>query len=129
MGGHNEVDLAVRAADEAFPAWAETPPSERAGIMFKYRTLLERDFDEISRLISLEHGKTLAESRGDLFRGFEVVELACAAPTLLTGELLTNVARGVDGELARHPLGVCVGITPFNFPAHPASGQAGMVLS
>ena len=117
LGGAAEVDAAVRAADEAFPAWAETPPSERARVMFKYRTLLERDFDAIAHLISLEHGKTLAESRGDLFRGFEVVEMACGAPTLLNGELLPNIARGVDGELARHPLGVCVGITPFNFPA------------
>jgi len=117
LGGPAEVEAAVRAADEAFPAWADTPPSERARVMFKYRTLLERDFDEIARLISLEHGKTLTESRGDLFRGYEVVELACGAPTLLKGELLPNIARGVDGELALHPLGVCAGITPFNFPA------------
>ena len=117
LGGAAAVDAAVRAAHAAFPAWADTPPSERARVMFKYRTLLERDFEAIARLISREHGKTLAESRGDLFRGFEVVELACAAPTLLTGEILPNMARGIDGELARHPLGVCVGITPFNFPA------------
>jgi malonate-semialdehyde dehydrogenase (acetylating)/methylmalonate-semialdehyde dehydrogenase len=117
LGGPAEVDAAVRAAHAAFPAWADTPPSERARVMFKYRTLLERDFESIARLISREHGKTLAEARGDLFRGFEVVELACAAPTLLTGEILPNIARGIDGELARHPLGVCVGITPFNFPA------------
>ncbi|HYC72833.1 MAG TPA: CoA-acylating methylmalonate-semialdehyde dehydrogenase [Opitutaceae bacterium] len=117
LGGAAEADAAVRAAQAAFPAWADTPPSERARLMFKYRTLLERDFEAMARLISREHGKTLAESRGDLFRGFEVVELACAAPTLLTGELLPNVARGIDGELARHPLGVCAGITPFNFPA------------
>lgn len=117
LGGPAEVDLAVKAAHAAFPAWADTPPSERARVMFKYRTLIEQNFDAIARLISREHGKTLAESRGDLFRGLEVVELACAAPTLLTGELLQNMARGIDGELARHPLGVCVGITPFNFPA------------
>jgi len=116
-GGPAEAEAAVRAAHEAFPGWASTPPSERARVMFKYRTLLERDFDEIVRIISREHGKTLAESRGDLFRGFEVVEMACGAPTLLTGELLPNIARGIDGELARYPLGVCVGITPFNFPA------------
>ncbi|MFO1451430.1 MAG: CoA-acylating methylmalonate-semialdehyde dehydrogenase [Opitutaceae bacterium] len=117
MAGAAEVDQAVRAAQAAFPGWAETPPSERARVMFKFRAKLEQHFEEIARLISREHGKTLAESRGDLFRGFEVVELACAAPTLLTGELLPNMARGIDGELARHPLGVCVGITPFNFPA------------
>jgi malonate-semialdehyde dehydrogenase (acetylating)/methylmalonate-semialdehyde dehydrogenase len=117
LAGPAEVESAVQAAHAAFPAWADTPPSERARVMFKYRALLERDFEAIARLISREHGKTLAEARGDLFRGFEVVELACAAPTLLTGELLPNIARGIDGELARHPLGVCVGITPFNFPA------------
>ncbi|HEX2099397.1 MAG TPA: CoA-acylating methylmalonate-semialdehyde dehydrogenase, partial [Candidatus Synoicihabitans sp.] len=76
-----------------------------------------QNFDAIARLISREHGKTLAESRGDLFRGLEVVELACGAPSLLMGEWLPNIARGIDGELARYPLGVCVGITPFNFPA------------
>ncbi len=117
LGGATEVEAAVQAAQAAFPAWAATPPSERARVMFKYRTLLERDFDSIVELISREHGKTRAEARGDLFRGFEVVELACSAPTLLTGELLPNIAAGIDGELARHPLGVCVGITPFNFPA------------
>ncbi len=116
-GGAKEVEAAVEAAEKAFPGWADTPSSERARLMFRYRTLLERDFESIARLISLEHGKTLAESRGDLFRGLEVVEMACGAPVLLTGELLPNIARGIDGELARHPLGVCVGITPFNFPA------------
>lgn len=117
LGGAREVDAAVRAAHDAFPAWADTPVVERARVMFRFRALIERDFDAIARLICREHGKTWTEARGDLFRGFEVVELACAAPTLLTGEVLANVARGVDGELVRHPLGVCAGITPFNFPA------------
>jgi malonate-semialdehyde dehydrogenase (acetylating)/methylmalonate-semialdehyde dehydrogenase len=117
LGGAAEVDAAVRAAHAAFPAWADTPVVERARIMFRYRTLLEQNFEPIARLICREHGKTYTEARGDLFRGYEVVELACAAPTLLTGELLPGIARGVDGELARHPLGVCAGITPFNFPA------------
>jgi malonate-semialdehyde dehydrogenase (acetylating)/methylmalonate-semialdehyde dehydrogenase len=111
------VDAAARAAHAAFPAWAGTPVVERARILFKFRTLIEQHFDEISRIIAREHGKTFGEARGDLFRGYEVVELACAGPTLLTGELLPNIARGVDGELARCPLGVCAGITPFNFPA------------
>jgi len=117
LGDSAAVDAAVRAAHDAFPAWADTPAVERARVMFKYRTLIEQHFEEIARLICREHGKTYAEARGDLFRGYEVVEMACAAPTLLTGELLPNIARGIDGELARHPLGVCVGITPFNFPA------------
>ena len=85
--------------------------------MFRYRALVEKHFDEIARLISREHGKTLGESRGDLFRGMEVIEYACGGPTLMMGEVLGNVARGVDCETMRFPLGVCVGITPFNFPA------------
>jgi malonate-semialdehyde dehydrogenase (acetylating)/methylmalonate-semialdehyde dehydrogenase len=117
LGGAAEVDAAVQAAQAAFPAWADTPPSERARIFFRYRTLIERDFDAIARLIAKENGKTYAEARGDLFRGYEIVELACGAPMLLMGELLPNIARGIDGELARYPLGVCAGITPFNFPA------------
>src|SRR5690606_28518293 len=117
MGGAAEVDAAVRAAHDAFPAWADTPVVERARVMFKFRALIEQNFDAVARLICREHGKTYAEARGDLFRGYEVVELACAAPTLLTGEILPGIARGVDGELVRHPLGVCAGITPFNFPA------------
>lgn len=117
LAGPSEVDTVVQAAHAAFPSWADTPVVERARVMFRFRSLIETHFDAIARLIAREHGKTYAEARGDLYRGYEVVELACAAPTLITGELLPNVARGVDGELARHPLGVCVGITPFNFPA------------
>jgi malonate-semialdehyde dehydrogenase (acetylating) / methylmalonate-semialdehyde dehydrogenase len=117
LAGPAEVDAAVAAAHAAYPAWADTPPSERARVMFRYRHLLERHEPELARLIAREHGKTLAEARGDIFRGLEVVELACGAPSLLMGELLPNIARGIDGELARYPLGVCVGITPFNFPA------------
>ena len=117
MGGGAEVAAAVAAAVEAFPGWSVTPAIDRARIFFRYRGLLEQHFDEIARTISREHGKTLAESRGDLFRGLEMVEFACSAPTLLMGESLPNIARGIDCEALRFPLGVCVGITPFNFPA------------
>jgi malonate-semialdehyde dehydrogenase (acetylating) / methylmalonate-semialdehyde dehydrogenase len=117
LAGADEVNAAVRAAEAAFPAWSVTPAIDRARIMFKYRALLDVHFDEIARLISREHGKTLAESRGDLFRGQEMVEYACGAPTLLMGDILPNIARGIDCEALRFPLGVCVGITPFNFPA------------
>lgn len=111
------VALAVQSAARAFPAWADTPVVERARIMFRFAHLLEQNFDELSRLITREHGKTLEEARGDVRRGIEMVELACAAPSLLMGQTLDNVARGIDGQLQRQPLGVCVGITPFNFPA------------
>lgn len=117
LAGVAEVEAAVQAAQVAFPAWAETPVIDRTRIMFRYRSLVEKHFDEIARTISREHGKTYAESRGDLFRGLEVIEYACGAPTLMMGEMLSNVARGVDCETTRYPLGVCVGITPFNFPA------------
>jgi malonate-semialdehyde dehydrogenase (acetylating)/methylmalonate-semialdehyde dehydrogenase len=112
-----DVDKAVQAAAAAFPAWAETPVVERARVLFRYRELLNAHADEITRLITREHGKTVAESRASLHRGIEVVEFACGIPSLLTGDTLPNIAREVDCETAREALGVCVGITPFNFPA------------
>lgn len=108
---------AVAAAKAAFPAWAETPAVERARVLFRFASLLETHFDELARLVTREHGKTHEEAKGDIRRGIEMVELACAAPSLLMGQTLDNVARGIDGRVERHPLGVCVGITPFNFPA------------
>ncbi len=112
-----EVDAAVRAARGAFPAWAETPPARRATILFRFRELVLRDADRLSAVITAEHGKTLADARGELQRGLEVVEFACGIPHLLKGEMTENVAREVDALAVRQPLGVCAGITPFNFPA------------
>ncbi|HYD84185.1 MAG TPA: aldehyde dehydrogenase family protein, partial [Opitutus sp.] len=117
LAGVAEVDAAVSAAHAAFPGWWQTPAIERARVLFRYRELLLSHFDEIAALISREHGKTRAEARGDLQRGIEVVEFATGVPTLLFGDTLENVARGIDCETLRQPLGVCVGITPFNFPA------------
>jgi malonate-semialdehyde dehydrogenase (acetylating)/methylmalonate-semialdehyde dehydrogenase len=111
------VNAAVEAAATAFPAWMETPAVERARIFFKFKTLLEENFEELVRSNTREHGKTLVESRGDVKRGIEMVEFACGAPSLLMGENLENIARGIDCDTIRQPLGVCVGITPFNFPA------------
>jgi malonate-semialdehyde dehydrogenase (acetylating)/methylmalonate-semialdehyde dehydrogenase len=111
------VDAAVQAAAEAFPAWMETPPVERARVLFKFRMLLEENFEELVRCNTREHGKTLVESRGDVKRGIEMVEFACGVPSLMMGENLENIARGIDCDTIRQPLGVCVGITPFNFPA------------
>jgi malonate-semialdehyde dehydrogenase (acetylating)/methylmalonate-semialdehyde dehydrogenase len=116
-GGAEEVNAAVEAAAAAFPAWSETPAVERARLMFRYRQILEENFDRLCASISREHGKTLVEARGSLFRGLENIEYACGAPSLLMGDSLENVARGVDCETLLQPLGVCVGITPFNFPA------------
>src|SRR5947208_4631872 len=110
------VDLAVEAAADAFPAWRDTPPVERARVFFRYRQLVEENFDRICQSVSREHGKTLAEARGSAYRGIENIEYACSIPSLLMGDTLENIARGVDCETTLHPLGVCAGITPFNFP-------------
>ncbi|HWD18067.1 MAG TPA: CoA-acylating methylmalonate-semialdehyde dehydrogenase [Verrucomicrobiae bacterium] len=117
LGGAAEVNAAVEAAAAAFPAWSETPVVERARIFFKFKSLLDDHFEELIRLNTREHGKTLAESRGDVKRGIEMVEFACGLPSLMMGESLENVARGIDCDTIRQPLGVCAGITPFNFPA------------
>jgi malonate-semialdehyde dehydrogenase (acetylating)/methylmalonate-semialdehyde dehydrogenase len=112
-----EVDRAVQAAAAALPAWAETPVVERARVLFRFRDLLERHADELAHSVTREHGKTLAESRASVQRGVEMVEFACGVPSLIMGQTLANIARNVDCETVRHPVGVCVGITPFNFPA------------
>jgi malonate-semialdehyde dehydrogenase (acetylating)/methylmalonate-semialdehyde dehydrogenase len=111
-----DVDAAVQAAAAAFPAWAATPVVERARLLFRYKALLEDHFEELARLVTLENGKTLADARGEVRRGIEVVEFACGAPTLVMGETLPDVARGIDCETMRFPVGVVAGITPFNFP-------------
>src|ERR1700730_14884487 len=117
MGGDEMLNEAVESAAAAFPAWRETPPVERARVFFRYRQLIEENFERICQSVSREHGKTLAEARGSVYRGIENVEYACGVPTLLMGDTLENLARGVDCETLHQPLGVCVGITPFNFPA------------
>lgn len=117
VAGQALVDQAVQAASDAFPAWWETPAADRANILFRYKALLEQEFESIALTISTEHGKTISEARGDLRRGIQVVDYACGAPSLLQGESLENIARGIDCDAIRQPLGVCVGITPFNFPA------------
>jgi malonate-semialdehyde dehydrogenase (acetylating) / methylmalonate-semialdehyde dehydrogenase len=112
-----EVDAAVASAKAAFPLWAETPPLRRAAVLFKFRDALLADRDRLASIITAEHGKTLDDSKGELTRGIEVVEFACGIPQLLKGEFTENVGRNIDGFTVRHPLGVCAGITPFNFPA------------
>ncbi len=112
-----EVDRAVQAAKRVQPEWAQLPIIRRTRIMFRYKELIERHMDELARLITEEHGKTLEDSKGSLIRGLEVVEFACGAPHLLKGEYSLNVGTGVDLISQRYPLGVCAGITPFNFPA------------
>lgn len=117
MCGAAEVQEVVASSKAAFPAWRDTPPNERAQVLFRLKILLENDFEDLCLGIATEHGKTLSEARGDLRRGIEVVEYACGIPTLLMGESLENIARGIDCHTDRHPLGVVAGICPFNFPA------------
>jgi malonate-semialdehyde dehydrogenase (acetylating) / methylmalonate-semialdehyde dehydrogenase len=116
-GGVAETTAAIEAAQAAFPAWRETPAVDRARVFFRYRQLYEQSFDQLCQCVTREHGKTLAEARGSIHRGLENIEYACGVPTLLFGDTLENLARGVDCETILQPLGVCAGITPFNFPA------------
>jgi malonate-semialdehyde dehydrogenase (acetylating)/methylmalonate-semialdehyde dehydrogenase len=111
------VETAITAAEAAFPAWRDTPPSKRARIMFRFKELLEERADEIVALITEEHGKVLHDALGELQRGIEVVEYACGAPEFLKGEHSKNVGPAIDSWSEFQPLGVVAGITPFNFPA------------
>jgi malonate-semialdehyde dehydrogenase (acetylating)/methylmalonate-semialdehyde dehydrogenase len=117
LGLAADVDKAVAAATRAFPAWAATPAPRRAAVMFRFKALIEKHADELAGLITSEHGKVLSDARGSLQRGLEVVEFACGIPHLLKGEFSENVGTGIDAYSLRQPLGVCAGITPFNFPA------------
>jgi len=112
-----EVSAAVGAAQAAFETWRQVPVVERSHVFFRYRELLLKHSEEIARITTLEHGKTLDESRASLGRGIEAVEFATSAPTLLMGDTAGDISRGVDTVTVRQPLGVCVGIPPFNFPA------------
>jgi malonate-semialdehyde dehydrogenase (acetylating)/methylmalonate-semialdehyde dehydrogenase len=111
-----DVEAAVGAAREVFPAWRATPPEDRIQYLFRLKQLLENHFDDVARLITRENGKTLGESRGELRRGIENVEVACGIPMMMQGYNLEDVARGIDEMMIRQPLGVVGVITPFNFP-------------
>ncbi len=117
LASAEETRAVITAARDALPGWAATTPLRRARVMFRFRELLERHADELTALITREHGKLLSDARGELTRGLEVVEFACGIPHLLKGEHSESVGTGVDSWSLRQPLGVCAGITPFNFPA------------
>lgn len=112
-----EVEKAVAAAKAAFPAWKNTPVRTRAGIMMKLRGLIERDKEELTRMVATENGKCWSEAAGDVAKALEMTELACSAPSLLMGESLMDTSRGYDTTLYREPIGVFAGIAPWNFPA------------
>jgi malonate-semialdehyde dehydrogenase (acetylating)/methylmalonate-semialdehyde dehydrogenase len=117
MSTEADVDAAVAAAKAALPAWSKTPVLRRARVMFKLKELIERDRAEIAALIAQEHGKVLHDADGSIQRGLEVVEFACGIPHLIKGEFNDQVGTGVDTYSMRQAVGVCAGITPFNFPA------------
>jgi malonate-semialdehyde dehydrogenase (acetylating)/methylmalonate-semialdehyde dehydrogenase len=112
----DETRHAIAAAAAAGPAWAATTPLQRARVLFRFKALIERELDTLAGLITAEHGKVLSDARGEVVRGMEVVEFACGIPHLLRGDFTENVGTGVDSWSARQPVGVCAGITPFNFP-------------
>ena len=117
MSTSADVDAAVQAAAAAFPAWRRTPAGERVQYLFKLKNLLEEHIDELSRLITLENGKTFGEAKAELRRGIENVEVACGIPMMMQGYNLEDVTPGVDEMQIRQPLGVVAAIVPFNFPA------------
>ena len=112
-----ELRKAVETALKAFPAWAALNPQRRARVMFNFKSLIEKNMDELARLLSSEHGKVVADSKGDIQRGLEVIEFSCGIPHLLKGEFTSGAGPGIDVYSIRQPLGVVAGITPFNFPA------------
>ncbi len=117
LGTIEDVNEAVKVAKNSFEKWANTPPLQRARVMFKFKELIEKNSDELTKIIVSEHGKVYEDAKGSLVRGLEVVEYACGIPQMLKGEFTENVGTGVDSWSIRQPLGVCAGITPFNFPA------------
>jgi malonate-semialdehyde dehydrogenase (acetylating) / methylmalonate-semialdehyde dehydrogenase len=116
LGGEREVAAAVAAADEAFPAWADTPPIRRARVLNKFLELMNRHKDQLAAMITAEHGKVFSDAQGEVMRGIDIVEFACGAPQLLKGDFTDQVSTGIDNWTLRQPLGVVAGVTPFNFP-------------
>jgi malonate-semialdehyde dehydrogenase (acetylating)/methylmalonate-semialdehyde dehydrogenase len=131
LAGPGEVDRAVQAAKRAFAEWSTSSLARRGRVMFAFRDLLVRHVDELARLVASEHGKVVEDAKGEISRGLEVVEFACGVAHLLKGEFSEQVSSGVDAHSFRQPLGVCAGITPFNFPVmvpmwmHPVAIAAG----
>ncbi|MYN28153.1 MULTISPECIES: CoA-acylating methylmalonate-semialdehyde dehydrogenase [Duganella] len=116
LGTAEEVDAAVRAAEQAFPSWSATPPLTRARVLFKYLQLCQQHVDEFAAMITREHGKTFEDAKGEVARGIEMVEFAVGIPQMLKGEFTDQISRGIDAWSMRQALGVVAGITPFNFP-------------
>ncbi len=117
LGTKQDLDLAVQKAKKAFETWSNVTPIQRARIIFKYKEIIEKNSDLLAKMIVSEHGKVFEDAKGSLTRGLEVVEFACGIPQMLKGDFTENVGTNIDSWSVRQPLGVCAGITPFNFPA------------
>jgi malonate-semialdehyde dehydrogenase (acetylating)/methylmalonate-semialdehyde dehydrogenase len=113
----SEVDHAVRAAHEAFLKWREVPVVDRVQVLYRYKTLLDKHHEEVARILTTENGKTLDDAKASVRRAIQMVEVACGMPSLMMGDSLHDVSKDIDCHSIRQPLGVCVGISPFNFPA------------
>lgn len=129
LGTPDELELAVQSALRAQPAWAAVNPQRRARVMFEFKRLLEANMASLAELLSSEHGKVIADSRGDIQRGLEVIEFACGVPHLLKGEYTEGAGPGIDVYSMRQPLGIAAGITPFNFPAMIPMWMSGVAIA
>ncbi|MCP2671824.1 CoA-acylating methylmalonate-semialdehyde dehydrogenase [Maricaulaceae bacterium EIL42A08] len=129
LASKSEMDQAIEIAKNAQVAWAQVNPQRRARVMFKFKQLLEENMDELARLLSIEHGKVVADAKGDIQRGMEVIEFACGIPHLLKGEFTEGAGPGIDVYSMRQPLGVVAAITPFNFPAMIPMWMFGVALA
>ncbi len=116
LNGGQDVDAAAKAAHAAFLEWRNTPPGDRIQYLFKLKQALEENFEDLARVLTMENGKPLADASGELRRGIENVEVACGIPTMMQGQMLENISRGIDEIMIRQPVGVVAAITPFNFP-------------
>ena len=124
-----ELDQVVQAAKAALPAWSATPPLRRARVMFKLKELIEKHHDDLAKAITLEHGKTFDDAKGEVVRGLEVIEFACGIPHLMRGDFTESVGPDMDAWSMRQPVGVVAGITPFNFPIMIPCWMSGMALA
>ena len=129
LGGQADLDRAVAAAQAAQPGWAATNPQRRARVMFNFKALVERDMDALAHMLSSEHGKVIADSKGDIQRGLEVIEFCCGIPHVLKGEFTQGAGPGIDVWSFRQPLGIGAGITPFNFPAMIPLWMSGVAIA
>jgi malonate-semialdehyde dehydrogenase (acetylating)/methylmalonate-semialdehyde dehydrogenase len=129
LGDAALLDLAVQAAKKAQPAWAAVNPQRRARVMFNFKALVEKNMDELAHLLSSEHGKVVADAKGDIQRGLEVIEFCCGIPHVLKGEYTQGAGPGIDVYSMRQPIGIGAGITPFNFPAMIPLWMSGVAIA